>query len=186
MAINALVVVANGSEEIEAICVIDTLRRAQVLVDVAAVGGSKQITASRGVVLVADFLLEEVENIDYNMIVLPGGLKGAENLRDSTMLISMLKKQRAAHRWIAAICAAPAVVLATHGLLEGHAATCYPTFANMLPDTSQIEQRVVVHKQLITSRAPGTALEFALKLADKLMGSDVAEDVGKTMLVQTM
>ena len=105
-----LVAIAEGIEEIEAVCIIDVLRRADSDVTVASVGDSLQITASRGVVLVADELIGGCKDQTYDLIALPGGMSGAENLRDCTILTDMLKEQKKSGRYYAAICASPAVV----------------------------------------------------------------------------
>jgi protein deglycase len=117
MAKKVLVPIADGTEEIEAVCLIDTLRRAGAEVTVASVDGI-QVTASRGVKIVADARIAECLHQTYDGIVLPGGMPGAEHLRDSAGLIEMLQKQNQAGRLYGAICAAPAVVLRPHGLLE--------------------------------------------------------------------
>ena len=122
MAKKVLVPIANGSEEIEAVCIIDTLRRAGLEVTVASVA-DVQIEASRGVKIVADASIGDCAGQTYDAIVLPGGMPGAEHLRDSAPLVEMLKKQKDAGRLYAAICASPAVVFQHHGLLEGVRAT---------------------------------------------------------------
>ena len=125
MSPKVLIAIADGIEELEAVTVIDVLRRAQADVTVAGVSG-KQITASRGVKIIADALISECIDETYDLIVLPGGLPGAENLRDSIELTNMLKKQADSDRLYAAICASPAYILQQHGLLKGRRATCYP------------------------------------------------------------
>ena len=126
MSKKALVVIADGSEELEAVTIIDVLVRAGTDVTVASVG-EKQIAASRGVKIVADALIGDCRDKEYDLIALPGGLPGAEHLRDCGELIEMLKEQRLAGRFYAAICASPAVVFQHHGLLEGKTATGYPS-----------------------------------------------------------
>ena len=127
-----LVPVADGTEELEAVAIIDVLRRAGATVTVASVTGARQITASRGVVIVADALIEACTNMEFDLVVLPGGIPGAEHLRDSAALIDILKRQRDKARLYGAICASPAVVLQHHGLLAGHQATCHPGFVDQL------------------------------------------------------
>lgn len=171
-----LVPIAQGSEEIEAVTLIDVLRRAGALVTVAGIG-ALQITASRGVKLVADTLISEcVDNI-YDLIALPGGMPGAENLRDSNELTRLLAQQRAENRWYAAICAAPAVVFAPRGWLTGLHATCHPSFSGQLGSAIVSADRVVVDGRCITSQGPGSALEFALKLVSVLFGEEKAAEV---------
>jgi len=180
-----LVPIADGTEEIEAVCIIDTLRRAGLDVTVASVG-KLQVTASRGVKLVADALIADCVNQSYDCIALPGGMPGAEHLRDSAELVAMLKKQKAAGKLYAAICASPAVALLPHGLLDGvKAATCYPGFRSKLNPAQASDERVVVDGNCVTSQGPGTAIEFALKLIELLLGPQKAKDVAGPMLVGT-
>ncbi len=177
-----LVPIADGTEEIEAVCIIDVLRRAGVTVTVASVG-ELQITASRGVKLVADCLIEECRGASYDLVVLPGGIPGAENLRDSEVLTEILKTQKQAGGWLGAICASPAVVLAAHALLDGCRATAHPAFVDRLEDQTRADERVVVDRRCVTSRGPGTALEFALRLVALLCGEDKAREVAAPMLL---
>ena len=181
MSRRVLVPIADGTEEIEAVCIIDVLRRAGASVTVASVG-ALQITASRGVKLVADQLITDPMDT-YDLIAVPGGMPGAEHLRDSKELARMLKSQKEKGRLYAAICASPAVVLEHHGLLDRRRATCHPNFVHQLENTEAIESRVVVDGTCVTSRGPGTALEFALKLVELLYGVEKAEEVSGPMLV---
>jgi 4-methyl-5(b-hydroxyethyl)-thiazole monophosphate biosynthesis len=176
-----LVPIADGTEEIEAVCIVDVLRRAGAQVTVASVEKSLQVTASRGVKIVADSRIEDCTAASFDLIVLPGGMPGAEHLRDSEALIELLCRQQAAGRLYGAICAAPAVALLPHGLLEGKTATAHPGFAGRLQAGS--ESRVVVDGNVATSRGPGTAIEFALVLVELLYGKEKAEEVAGPMLV---
>ncbi len=178
-----LVPIADGIEEIEAACIIDVLRRAGVRVTVASVG-DLQVTASRGVKLVADSLIADCTDKRFDLIALPGGMPGAENLRDSKELETMLKQQSESGRLYAAICASPAVVFAHHGLIENRKATCYPSFAEKLSNPAPRESRVVVDKNCITSQGPGTAIEFALKLVELLFDAEEAKKIAAAMLVK--
>ncbi|KAL9383380.1 hypothetical protein Peur_023703 [Populus x canadensis] len=177
-----LVPIANGTEEMEAIIIIDILRRAKVNVVVASVEDSLEILASRKVKLEADMLLDEAAKLSYDLIVLPGGLGGAQAFAKSEKLVNMLKKQRESNRPYGAMCASPALVLEPHGLLKGKKATAFPAMCNKLSDPSEIENRVVVDGNLITSRGPGTTMEFALGIVEKLFGRDKALELAKPML----
>lgn len=177
-----LVPIADGTEELEAVTIVDVLRRAGARVTVASVA-SLQVTASRKVKLVADCLIADCKGQTFDLIVLPGGLPGAEHLRDCIALIDMLKSQNQAGRLYAAICAAPAVALAPNGLLDGKQATCYPSCSDALPDQTQADRRVVVDRNCITSQGPGTALEFAIELVRQLYDDTQAEQVAEAMLV---
>lgn len=181
MSKKVLVAIADGTEELEAVTIIDVLRRAKADVTVASVGDI-QITASRGVNLVADAVISECVGNTYDLIALPGGMPGAEHLRDSSHLIEMLKGQAASSRLYAAICASPAVVLKPHGFLKDKKATCYPSLLSELDNAEQA--KVVVDDNLITSQGPATALEFALKLVELLFDKQKSHDVAKAMLAK--
>ncbi len=179
MSKKVLVAIADGTEELEAVTIIDVLRRAEADVTVASVGDI-QITASRGVNLVADAVILDCVGTVYDLIALPGGMPGAEHLRDTKELIEMLNEQAASGRLYAAICASPAVVLKPHGLLKDKKATCYPS---LLLDLDNPEQaKVVVDGNCITSQGPGTALEFSLKLIELLFDKEKSREVAKAML----
>lgn len=184
MSKKVLVPIADGTEEIEAVCIIDTLRRAGAEVTVASVG-RPQVLASRGVNLVADARISDCMNETFDCIALPGGMPGAEHLRDSTDLITKLKEQKQADRLYAAICASPAVALQPHGLLNKVKATCYPSMREKLDPAYASDERVVVDGHCVTSQGPGTAIEFALKLVELLFGRQKAKDVAEAMLIKT-
>ena len=175
-----LVPVADGIEEIETVTIVDTLRRCGAAVTVASVSG-RNIKASRGVNLTADVMLSDCLENEYDLIALPGGMPGAEHLRNSKDLVGMLKAQNAAGRLYAAICASPAVVFQRHGLLDGKKATCFPSFLDLLEAPSG--DKVVVDGNCITSQGPGTALSFALTLVEQLCGADKRREIAEQMLV---
>lgn len=178
-----LVPVADGIEEMETVTIVDVLRRAGALVTVASVG-DLQITASRGIVLVADQCVEECVDIEFDLIALPGGMPGAENLRDSEPLKRLLLRQAEEKKLYAAICASPAVVLAHHGLLKSRFSTCHPGFTDRMEPDRFRESEVVVDENCITSRGPGTALAFALKLVELLYSREKAEQVAAPMVTR--
>lgn len=177
-----LVPVADGVEDLETVTLIDVFRRAGAEVTVASVSSEKTIKAAHGVRLVADQLLSESVETAFDLIVLPGGLPGADHLSASPELIQMLKKQHAAGKLYGAICASPAVVLKPHGLLEGRQATCYPSFAEKLGGRFKGGATVVVDGNCVTSQGPGTAMEFALKLVEVLFDRAKRDAVAKAML----
>ncbi len=181
MSKTVLVPIAEGVEEIESMCIIDTIRRAKVEVIVASVDGLT-VTGSRGVSINADHLLKDVIDREYDLIALPGGMGAAQAFRDSEMLISKLKEQDNAGKLFAAICATPELTLNTHGLIKDRKATCHPGVAAGLADNPAINERVVTDDNLTTSRGPGTAIEFALELVKQLCGADIADEIGKGML----
>lgn len=185
----ALVPITDGTEEIEAVCVIDVLRRAGVEVVVAGVGAAGApattltFTASRGVRLSADRVIEEAADIAYDAIVLPGGLPGAEHLRDNAVLATMLADQDRSGRLVAAICAAPVVVLQAQGLLRGRGATCFPGLRDRLDPGTFRDGDVVRDGNLLTSRGPGTAIAFALAIVEHLCGRAKRDAVAAQLLV---
>jgi 4-methyl-5(b-hydroxyethyl)-thiazole monophosphate biosynthesis len=180
--IQILVPIADGTEEIEAVTIINVLRRAGASVTVASVDGMT-ITASRGVKITADRLIDECQDEEFDMVVLPGGIPGAEHLRDSTILTSILQHHYDRKRWIGAICAAPAVVLAHHGQLAGKMATCHPGFADRLAPQNASTEPVVVDGKVVTSRGPGTSMIFALTLVELLFGQKKAREVAEPMVI---
>ena len=165
---NVAVLLADGFEEIEAITSIDVLRRAGLNTKTLALRDAK-VTGANNVAIEADSLLSDEMSSQFDMIVLPGGLPGAEHLRDDARVIEMVSKHYKAGKHVAAICAAP-IVLGKAGILEGKMATCYPSFEKQLIGANVSEERVVVDGKIITSRGPGTSLEFALTLVKELKG----------------
>jgi 4-methyl-5(b-hydroxyethyl)-thiazole monophosphate biosynthesis len=177
-----LVPVADGSEELEAVAIIDVLRRTDAHVTVASVD-NLHVTASKGIRLVADSLIKDCGRETYDLIALPGGMPGAEHMRDSKGLIAMLKTQKDAGRLYAAICSAPAVVFYPHGLLEGKRFTCHPAFAHLPVGLKPEEAAVVIDGNLVTSRGAGTAVEFALTLVELLYDRQKRRDVALGMVL---
>lgn len=169
MSKKVLVPLAEGFEEIEAITVIDLLRRAQIAVTTAGLRPGP-VRASRGVVVVPDTTLDAALAEAYDMVVLPGGQPGTDNLAADPRIDALLKRMHAEDRWTAAICAAPKV-LAGSGLLRGHTATSYPGVLEslQLTGTTLSAQPVVTDGKVITSRGPGTAMDFALHLIETLL-----------------
>lgn len=172
-----LIPLAQGCEELEAVTIIDLLRRAEIEVIVAGLN-TDPVKASRGTVLIPEIDLEKVKNETFDMIVLPGGLPGTDNLRDDERIIDILKRHASENKTIAAICAAPKV-LAHAGLLKGRRATCYPGALNEL-DLTEInlsDDPIVIDGEIITSRGPGTAMDFALVLIESLADQDKRKKV---------
>lgn len=182
---HVLVPIANGSEEIETVTIIDTLVRGGVKVTSASVHDSLQVVCSRGVKLVADRFLKDCTSDTFDMIVCPGGMPGSEHLRDSAELTTMLLNQKQRGAWAAAICAAPAVVFKTHGILDASTpATGYPAekFKTAIGASYVGDEGVVVSGRVVTSQGPGTAMAFSLKLVELLVSRDKAAAVAKEML----
>lgn len=178
-----LVPLAEGFETIEALAVVDVFRRAGVAVDLAAIGESLQVTSSHQVRVTADLFLRQCLERDYALIVLPGGIPGAENLQKSALLVELLGKQRQAGKLYGAICAAPALVLEPHGLLDGKKATCHPGFTGHLSDQSAIGERVVSDGNCVTAKGAGVSVDFALELLARVAGEETRRAVAKGMVV---
>ena len=170
-----LVPLAQGCEEIEAVTIIDLLRRAGIEVISASLDG-QPIRASRGVVLIADSTLESVLHQEFDMIVLPGGQPGTNNLKADSRIAALLNKMALEEKWIAAICAAPSV-LAAAGLLNNKMATSFPGALDAFLLVKQQQAAVVIDGKFITSRGPGTAMDFALTLIELLGGKSKREEV---------
>lgn len=175
------VLFAQGFEEIEAITIVDVLRRAEVEVTTVGVGGDR-VKGSHDVVIEMDRELGEVQSESWDMVILPGGLPGATNLRDHSGVQELLKSQADSGKRLAAICAAP-IALGAAGVLEGKRATSYPGFEEGLTGATCVEDRVVVDGNVITSRGPGTTMEFALALVQELRGAEVSQALREGMLV---
>ena len=170
-----LVPLAQGCEEIEAVTVIDILRRAGINV-ISAGLDAQPVHASRGVVLIPDTTLEEALLQDFDMIVLPGGQPGTNNLKADPRILNLLKRMSAEGHYVTAICAAPSI-LATAGLLDGKQATGFPGSLDSFAKVNQQPIAVVTDGKLITSRGPGTAIDFALTLAERLVGKAKRDEV---------
>ncbi|HXV19265.1 MAG TPA: DJ-1 family glyoxalase III [Candidatus Omnitrophota bacterium] len=178
-----VIVLADGFEEIEAVTPIDILRRAGLEVIVAGVG-KREVTGSHGITVETDIMIEQYQEMP-DAVVLPGGMPGSENLKKSAALEDLLQKMKRSNRTIGAICAAPAVVLAAQGILDGKKATCYPGFENEFGSKVVFQDdRVVRDGQITTSRGPGTALEFSLELVSQLVSPEAAKKVSQSVLAK--
>jgi 4-methyl-5(b-hydroxyethyl)-thiazole monophosphate biosynthesis len=166
---------AEGFEEVEAVTPADFLSRAGVKVFVTGVTG-KSVQGSHGIRITADMTVPELPG-DIDGVVIPGGMPGAANVASSDPAITLIKKLHREGKLVAAICAAPAVVLEKAGVLTGKKATCYPGFEKEFTRTTFSSERVVVDGNIVTSRAPGTAAEFALTLVEILAGKKAAEKI---------
>ena len=178
-----IIILADGFEEIEAITAIDILRRAGVEVTICGLD-SKEVKGSKEVVVIADKILEGNE-VEYDACVLPGGMPGAENLAASEKVNKILLDMDKKSNVIAAICAAPAVVLAPLGILDNRSATCYPGMEeNFSATTNYRKDDVVIDKNIITSRGPATALKFAIAIVDALCGQAIAQKISNATLLR--
>lgn len=165
----ALVLFAAGSEELEAVTIVNILRRGGVTVELAGLEAGV-LRGSRGIMLQPDTTLEAALNKAYDMIVLPGGQPGTNRLKADTRVLQLLQKMHAQNKFVTAICAAPSV-LAEAGLLNGKRATSFPSCLDNYPQVAKQTTAIVEDGQLITSRGPGTAMDFALLLLERLTGA---------------
>jgi len=175
--LNVLVPLAQGCEELEAVTITDLLTRAGMNVVTASLD-EKPVQASRGMVLIANTVMDKVMDKTFDLIVLPGGLPGADHLQNDQRVQAKLKSMDAENKTIAAICAAPKA-LASAGLLDGKTITSYPGSLEEcnIKNSNYKEQSVVSDGNIITSRGPGTAMDFALTLIEKLLGKEKRDEV---------
>lgn len=176
-----IVFLAEGFEEIEAISIIDILRRAQISVTTVSVGKDKMVKGAHSIVVEADKLFDEVDFTSYDMVVLPGGMPGAKNLQDHAGVKEQLKIF-AEKKQIGAICAAP-MVLGSMGLLKGKRATCYPGFEPELIGANVTNEPVTVDGNIITGRGPAFAINFTLQLVETLAGKATHDEVSNALLL---
>ena len=180
--VNVLVPLAEGFEELEAITVIDLLRRANFNVTTAGLDANP-VRASRQNVIIPDTSIDQVMQDQFDLIVLPGGLPGADNLRDNEQVQSLIKQQHSQNKKIAAICAAPKA-LAAAGILQGKKITCYPGALDQTDKTgfNISGNDIVIDGNITTSRGPGTAMDFALSLIEQLANRELRDSVAAQMV----
>ncbi len=170
-----LIPLAQGCEELEAITILDILRRAGVQA-VSAGLDAQPVRASRGAMLLPDTTLDEALKQDFDMIALPGGQPGSNNLRADPRIRALVQRMAQQDKYVAAVCAAPSV-LAAAGVLDGKRATSFPGALNDFPQVQRQDAAVVEDGKVITSRGPGTAMDFALTLVERLAGRAKREEV---------
>ncbi|KAL0277282.1 UNVERIFIED_CONTAM: hypothetical protein PYX00_004626 [Menopon gallinae] len=183
---SALVVLSEGSEDMECVISVDVLRRGGIDVTVAGLQGNKVLECQGKVKIQPDTSLEEAANKQFDVVVLPGGMKGSEAFCASNLVGKILKEQESSGRLIAAICAAP-LALKAHGVCSTKKITSYPSMEKEITEGQKftyLQDKVVVDGNLITSRGPGTAVDFALAIVDKLMGKETASTTAKRMLLE--
>jgi len=178
--IQTLIALADGFEEIETVTVADILRRAGFRVVLSGLREGP-VTGSRRVRVVAYSMLERESAQTTDLLVIPGGQPGVDHLREDTRMLDFVRAMDRQKKWIGAICAAP-LVLRDAGILAGRRYTCYPGVERDIPDGRFQSERVVVDGRLVTSRGPGTAMEFSLKLVELLVGKDKAQELASMVL----
>lgn len=173
---------ADGFEDIEAITIIDVLRRAEL--DVTTVYlKDNPVTSAHNVKIEADKNIDAIDSKDYDLIALPGGMPGSTNLMEDHRVIELVKQVYNQNGRVAAICAAP-MVLGKAGILEGKKATCYPRFEDKMTGANPQDERVVVDGRVITGNGPGSAIYFALKLVEIVKNKQTADSLHQGMLVK--
>nr|WP_315024762.1 DJ-1 family glyoxalase III [uncultured Aminipila sp.] len=171
---------AEGFEEIEALACVDIMRRAGIETETVSITGQKLVKSVRGIAVEADILYEEADYKSCHMIVLPGGMPGAKNLGDHKGLVSNIREFAQNNKWVAAICAAP-MILGHEGLLKGRKVTIFPGMEEHLEEA--VCGRVVIDGNFITSKGPGTAMEFAIAIVGVLKGQGTAEKLKKDLVM---
>ncbi len=174
------VFMADGTEEVEALTVIDLLRRAKVEVVTVSIMERLGINSSHNIVIAADELYGQSDYMDGDMIVLPGGMPGTKYLKNHEALRKVLFAYRDAGKYLAAICAAPSI-LGANGFLEGKKAVCYPGFEEELKGAVITDERVVTDDRFITSKGLGTAIDFSLELITLLVNKEAAEKIAESV-----
>jgi len=179
---SVLVPLAQGCEELEAITITDLLTRAGIEVITAGLD-EQPVVASRGISIIPKTSIEKIEQKEFDMVVLPGGLPGADHLRNNQTLQKILKNHAEKNRFLAAICAAPKALLEA-GVLDNKTATCYPGALDEmeLKNTRLTNKAIEIDGKVITSRGPGTAMDFALTLIELLKGKEKKDEVEKGLV----
>ena len=172
---------ANGFEEVEALAVVDILRRGGVDIKTVSVTGNEFVETSHGVTLKADLKIEDADLADADLMLLPGGLPGATNLRDHEGVRQALTAQAKAGKKIGAICAAP-LVLGSLGLLEGKRATCYPGFEKYMTGAQYTRELFTVDGNIITGEGPAAALPYAYEILSMFVGKEKTEEIKEGMM----
>ena len=175
------VLLADGFEEVEAMAIVDILRRADITVVIAGLHAG-YIESARHVKVIPDTAIDAIRADNFDMLVLPGGQPGADNLNADTRVKDLIREFYDKGKLTGAICAAP-YVLANAGILEGRRATSYPTYKDRLKNAIYQDENVVMDGQVLTSRGPGTALHFGIAIVEKLVGLERAEAIKEAMLL---
>lgn len=173
---------AQGFEEVEALTCVDLLRRVDIEAYMVSMTGEEIVKSVRGIGILTDLLFEEADYDKCDMIILPGGMPGAKNLEEHSELVEQIVRFAETGKWIAAICAAP-MVLGHNRILEGKNATIFPGMENHLIGANCSQDRVVIDGNVITSKGPGTAMEFALAIVGVLKGKETADKLRKNLVL---
>lgn len=176
------VFLANGFEDVEALIPVDVLRRGGVeVITVSITGDSQVVESAHNVQIVADTMIEDCDFSDADLLFLPGGMPGASNLYEHEGVRQAVLAQAKADKKVAAICAAPAVVLAQLGILDGKRATCYPGFEKLLTTAEYTADLVTIDGNITTAEGPATAFPFAYELLSQLVSKEVSDQIAEGM-----
>ena len=177
-----LLFLADGFEEVEALTVVDYLRRIGVEVNIVSITEDERVKGAHDIVVIADNLINQIKDIDlYDGAIIPGGIPGATNLRDDDMVIDIVKKINAKEKLVAAICAGP-VVLERANIIKGKRITSYPGFEDELRDGNYIENNVARDGNIITARGPALAVDFGIEIIRYLLGEEKVKELKKDIL----
>lgn len=173
---------AEGFEEVEALTVVDYLRRKDINVDAVSITEDNKVKGAHEILVLADKTINDIKDIDdYDAVIIPGGLPGATNLRDNDKVIDVVKKVNENGKLTAAICAGP-IVLERAGIIKDKKVTSYPGFEDDLKNGVYIEQNVVRDGSIITARGPALAVDFAIEIIKYLLGEEKSEELKKDIL----
>jgi 4-methyl-5(b-hydroxyethyl)-thiazole monophosphate biosynthesis len=176
------VILADGFEEIEAISIIDVLRRAEFDVTIISTTEKVEVTGSHNIIILADKLFEDVSYELFDMLILPGGMPGARNLNEHAGLRKQILNFFEQNKWLGAICAAP-LVFGNLGILKNKKATCYPGYESQLHGAVVTAEETEVSGKIITGKGAGVAIQFALKIVEKTKGEQFATELARKMII---
>ncbi len=177
-----IVFLANGFEEVEALTVVDYLRRKDIVVDTVSIAEDTKVKGAHDIEVIADKSIDALGDIGlYDGAIIPGGMPGATNLRDDARVIDILKELDSRDKLVAAICAGP-IVLERAGIIKGKKVTSYPGFEDVLKESVYVETPVVRDGNIITSRGPALAVDFAIEIMTYLLGEDKASELKEDIL----
>lgn len=177
-----IVFLAEGFEEVEALTVVDYLRRKDIVVETVSITDDIRVRGAHDIIVIANGKIDKLECLDsYDGVVIPGGMPGSTNLRDDSRVIDIINKMNNRKRLVAAICAGP-IVLERAGIIKGKRVTCYPGFEKTLEESIYMEKPVVVDGNIITARGPYLAVDFAIEIVTYLLGEDKAQELKNSIL----